>query len=328
MRLDGVTSKEVLEMLNCPVCLDICAGAIKMCVNGHTICSSCEEKLRIPKKCPTCRAGAPFARNMSLEKMTDGIVVECKHDGCSKRIKRADLSKHYAACKFSASRLSCGSCKKLLDNQDCLEDHNKVCPMVAATCYVCDHDVLTRASLPTHLRFQHSCVHPMVDCRVCKEPVLRDKLRTHYEEKHPGTRPQDAELLGSSPEKSFETYQLDAVETQDGSRTTSTSTIVWSDPSDHASSGRLIFECPLPGKNLSCCRDGFRPSVCLLIDRIHGGRYKKWRWFPRVLYVNNPYTSNEEDGQGASGTTRYRTLPFFQACADRILRSFPSPLLL
>jgi len=45
-------SKDVLEQLECPVCMQYMLPPIALCSNGHNICSSCKPKIQ---NCPTCR---------------------------------------------------------------------------------------------------------------------------------------------------------------------------------------------------------------------------------------------------------------------------------
>ncbi|OXA48974.1 uncharacterized protein LOC118437017 [Folsomia candida] len=65
---------EVSNMLECSICLDLCAGRITQCKNGHNICAT-----HIPQisTCPICRASydAGCSRNLLAEKL---IVQERK----------------------------------------------------------------------------------------------------------------------------------------------------------------------------------------------------------------------------------------------------------
>ena len=47
-----ITSREVLEELKCPVCVEYMMPPIPMCQNGHNICNTCRQKVN---QCPTCK---------------------------------------------------------------------------------------------------------------------------------------------------------------------------------------------------------------------------------------------------------------------------------
>ncbi|GFG35084.1 hypothetical protein Cfor_05090 [Coptotermes formosanus] len=93
-------SKDVLEQLECPVCMEYMLPPITFCGNGHNICSNCKPKLQ---NCPTCREGFFQARNKALERLA--LKVECpcrnKQHGCTLTFPIALIREHHDVCKYN-----------------------------------------------------------------------------------------------------------------------------------------------------------------------------------------------------------------------------------
>jgi hypothetical protein len=92
---------ELLEELECPVCLEYMASPIKMCENGHNICGGCKERLT---QCPTCRGNFVNVRNITLEKFAAKAAYPCKNvkDGCKEILAADDRDNHQAECLFQS----------------------------------------------------------------------------------------------------------------------------------------------------------------------------------------------------------------------------------
>jgi hypothetical protein len=90
---------DLLEELKCPVCLMYMASPIRMCVNGHNVCSSCKERLT---QCPTCRGNFVNVRNVTLEKLAATAVYPCKNKeaGCEETFTAYKRESHLAVCLF------------------------------------------------------------------------------------------------------------------------------------------------------------------------------------------------------------------------------------
>lgn len=93
-------SKDVLEQLECPVCTEYMQPPITLCGNGHSICSSCKQKLQ---KCPTCRKPFSPIRNRTLEKLAVRVQCPCPNEpyGCTLTFPIALLHKHQDVCRYS-----------------------------------------------------------------------------------------------------------------------------------------------------------------------------------------------------------------------------------
>ena len=91
--------KDVLEALECPVCLEYMLPPITFCGNGHNICKSCRQKIQ---KCPTCRETLSDTRNKSLEKLALKVDRPCPNEkyGCTLTFPIALISEHQDVCQF------------------------------------------------------------------------------------------------------------------------------------------------------------------------------------------------------------------------------------
>jgi E3 ubiquitin-protein ligase SIAH1 len=92
---------EFLEELKCPVCLMYMTSAIRMCENGHNVCSSCKERLT---QCPTCRGKFVNVRNITLEKLAAISIYPCanREVGCEETFIADDRDSHLAVCLFQS----------------------------------------------------------------------------------------------------------------------------------------------------------------------------------------------------------------------------------
>jgi E3 ubiquitin-protein ligase SIAH1 len=92
-------SKDVLEQLECPVCMEYMLTPITLCGNGHNICSSCKKDIQ---KCPICRELLLDTRNNELEKLA--LPVECpcpnKPHGYTLTFPIALIREHEDVCQF------------------------------------------------------------------------------------------------------------------------------------------------------------------------------------------------------------------------------------
>ena len=90
---------QLLEELECPVCLEYMSSPINMCENGHSICGGCKESL---SECPSCRGRFIKVRNITLEKLADTALYPCKNKeaGCQETFTLENRCNHLAECLF------------------------------------------------------------------------------------------------------------------------------------------------------------------------------------------------------------------------------------
>ncbi|PKA47799.1 E3 ubiquitin-protein ligase SINAT2 [Apostasia shenzhenica] len=90
----------VHELLECPVCTNLMYPPIHQCPNGHTLCSSCKD--RVQNHCPTCRQELGNIRCLALEKVAESLELHCKYQnhGCSGIYPYYSKLKHEEHCRF------------------------------------------------------------------------------------------------------------------------------------------------------------------------------------------------------------------------------------
>merc|ERR1712243_433188 len=65
----------LLQELNCPVCEEAMVTWRRpvICKNGHNVCAPCSQ--RTPRQCPVCRVNTTWSRNITLERIGDGLIA-------------------------------------------------------------------------------------------------------------------------------------------------------------------------------------------------------------------------------------------------------------
>jgi E3 ubiquitin-protein ligase SIAH1 len=88
-----------LSDLECPVCMEYMVPPIKLCTNGHNICSKCRQRVQ---RCPTCRAEFLETRNVALENIVRRQKYPCanRQRGCLDRFSIEHIAKHHAGCVY------------------------------------------------------------------------------------------------------------------------------------------------------------------------------------------------------------------------------------
>jgi E3 ubiquitin-protein ligase SIAH1 len=90
---------DLLKDLECPVCMEYMVPPIKMCTNGHNICSRCRQTVQC---CPICRAEFPGTRNVVLENIARRQKYPCinRKNGCLDLFSIEHIAKHHARCVY------------------------------------------------------------------------------------------------------------------------------------------------------------------------------------------------------------------------------------
>jgi E3 ubiquitin-protein ligase SIAH1 len=89
---------EILKQLECPVCKELMRPPIHLCNTGHSLCSSCRQKL---DECPTCRQPWSNSRNFCLEAMTLSVQYPCAYSqfGCYETFLGQEIAYHEVICE-------------------------------------------------------------------------------------------------------------------------------------------------------------------------------------------------------------------------------------
>jgi len=92
-----ITSRDVLEELKCPVCVEFMMPPIPMCQNGHNVCNTCRQKVN---QCPTCKVEFLESRCWILENIIQKIKYRCQYyvNGCDFVSTAQFIKSHEAEC--------------------------------------------------------------------------------------------------------------------------------------------------------------------------------------------------------------------------------------
>ena len=87
----------LLEELECPVCREYVVPPIAMCVSGHSICTTCRNKMY---RCPVCTKAFSNSRNYALENIAGRMMYPCKYqeEGCKESLTLQQRAAHHAEC--------------------------------------------------------------------------------------------------------------------------------------------------------------------------------------------------------------------------------------
>jgi hypothetical protein len=99
MRIQNL-SKDVLEQLECPVCMECMPPPIMIYGIEHNICISSKQKLQ---KYPTCREPLSGTRNKALEKLAVRVECPCRNKphGCTLTFPIALIREHQYVCEYN-----------------------------------------------------------------------------------------------------------------------------------------------------------------------------------------------------------------------------------
>ncbi|PSN33768.1 E3 ubiquitin-protein ligase sina [Blattella germanica] len=103
--------QEVLQEIECPICLQYMIPPIEICLNGHNICKDCRHNI---ETCPFCRSRLINTRNLTAESMSRLITHPCvnKVFGCTGQLLLDFKEKHEKKCLFRPIVCPGCSCQK------------------------------------------------------------------------------------------------------------------------------------------------------------------------------------------------------------------------
>jgi E3 ubiquitin-protein ligase SIAH1 len=97
--LPRALDEALLSDLECPVCMEYMVPPIKLCNNGHNICSKCRDQVDC---CPTCRTKFTDIRNVALESIARRQKYPCANrgSGCFDLFSIEHIAEHQAVCTY------------------------------------------------------------------------------------------------------------------------------------------------------------------------------------------------------------------------------------
>ncbi|XP_066904300.1 uncharacterized protein [Halyomorpha halys] len=85
----------LLNVLECPVCLDYLTKPVALCNTGHAVCSKCKSYIR---NCPICRNRMSSTRGIITDQIIESLLYPCYKLGCGSLLKRKDAESHDLNC--------------------------------------------------------------------------------------------------------------------------------------------------------------------------------------------------------------------------------------
>ena len=91
-------ASDLAASLACPVCLELPAGEVHQCFEGHCYCVDCWRRLCHPRRCPECRDPIPLRnRSRAQEARVAALPAVCDH--CDHTTTRRGMAEHLRACQ-------------------------------------------------------------------------------------------------------------------------------------------------------------------------------------------------------------------------------------
>ena len=176
-------SRALDEVLECPVCMQYMVPPIKMCTNGHNICSKCKENVRC---CPTCRAEFSGTRNVALEHIARRQKYTCdnRQRGCLELFSIEHIAEHHAVCVYGKIKCPLHSMEKCSWNS-----------------FINDVKEHVKSAHPTFF-FQNSTFRDPHLAETCGVHSYFGELFTYYKRKEDDRYYAAVQLIGTSSEAS------------------------------------------------------------------------------------------------------------------------------
>jgi len=97
--LSRAVDEDLVKEMECPVCMEYMVPPIKLCTNGHNVCSKCEDRVIC---CPTCRAEFSETRSVALDNIARRLKYPCvnRQRGCLDLLSIEHIAKHNAVCVY------------------------------------------------------------------------------------------------------------------------------------------------------------------------------------------------------------------------------------
>ncbi|EFA03438.1 hypothetical protein TcasGA2_TC013428 [Tribolium castaneum] len=138
---DRISEEQLGNDLDCPICCGDFTPPVFLCLNGHSVCHNCKDKIN--HSCPFCRSFVTDRRNAALENLTNLPLYTCKFDSCDFSGGFADVFRHQLFCIYRDNNvdfcpflettqcIQAGSRKYIVshmifDHSDCFSDSNFV----------------------------------------------------------------------------------------------------------------------------------------------------------------------------------------------------------
>ncbi|KAG8338273.1 hypothetical protein J6590_005816 [Homalodisca vitripennis] len=120
-------SLKLIEIAQCPVCLEFVGTSVVQCARGHGVCAKCKEKLT---ECPVCKAKYTVEASVMLAKLMEELPKMCENQkqGC----QALCIHEHEQFCEFRSTKCRVSDECKWEGSLKQLVSHLETCHHLAA----------------------------------------------------------------------------------------------------------------------------------------------------------------------------------------------------
>ena len=165
---------EIVQEIECPICLQFPLNQIQCLHCSKIFCRECQKN----EKCPNCRNDfRPKELDRTLKNIIDKLLLKCRNCEKHKKITKLKVSEyinHLYVCDYSDYQ--CLFCKKIIQNsrQKCYE-HAHFCGYSDSYCTYCSKCV------KLYIKKEHEikCAEEMIPCQFCNIKFERKRMDNH-----------------------------------------------------------------------------------------------------------------------------------------------------
>ena len=168
--------KSTLEIITCPICLNLVWNIIDCGHCGSLFCKYCiDEAIKSNNSCPVCRH-VPFETTQSktIRKIIDKYKLKCPNNSCKENPEYSEYISHQEKCKLRKYRCNNEGCDfeaSLIDKEN-MEAHTKKCQYRNIICQYCNK-TLKEIDFVNHLNNECSKI---VECDDCHQKMTTSEF--------------------------------------------------------------------------------------------------------------------------------------------------------
>lgn len=151
-----------MKDIQCIACYNVRPNMMCASACMHPICLTCCGKLVDKTMCPTCKVKAVWIPHAYVNRLTDGLQVQCQWAGCTEKLTLKKYDAHAKDCIHRQLKCKNKDCKWEGSWASYL-DHKDKCVYQPETCKNCEGK-FTRGSIKLHMPV---CPNRIMKCNMC-----------------------------------------------------------------------------------------------------------------------------------------------------------------
>ena len=174
--------KSTLEMITCPICLNLAWNIVDCAKCGCLISKFCidEAIAKSSNSCPVCR-NSPFqsTESKTIKKIISKFKLKCPNAPCNENPEYSEYIKHQEKCKFRKYHCKNDGCnyETILENKEGMESHKKSCQYRLIACQYCAK-TLKEIDLIKHLN--NEC-DKIIECSDCHKSMTTSNFLSKHD---------------------------------------------------------------------------------------------------------------------------------------------------